>query len=51
MDRGRLREGGRMGSAWWREIVRIKDGVGGLRYGWFGDCVVRKVGDETKTFF
>jgi hypothetical protein len=27
-------EGGRMGSAWWREIARTRDGVGGLRDGW-----------------
>jgi hypothetical protein len=41
-------EGGRMRSAWWREIVRIRDGVGRLRDGWFGECVARKVG---YTFF
>ncbi|GAU41056.1 hypothetical protein TSUD_374110 [Trifolium subterraneum] len=27
--RGRVREGGRSGSSWWREIVRIHDGVDG----------------------
>ena len=51
MEHGRLREGGRMGSAWWREIVRIRDGVGGVRDGWFGEGVARKVGDGTDTFF
>jgi hypothetical protein len=51
LEHGRLREGGRMGSAWWREIVRIRDGVGGVRDGWFGEGVVRKVGDGTDTFF
>jgi hypothetical protein len=44
LERGRLREGGKDGSAWWREIVRIKDGVGGIRDGWFGKSVTRKVG-------
>jgi hypothetical protein len=29
VERGKLREGGRRGSSWWREIVRIWDGVGG----------------------
>jgi hypothetical protein len=29
VERGRLREG-RSGSAWWREIVRICDGIGGM---------------------
>ncbi|KAK2387235.1 hypothetical protein QL285_061035 [Trifolium repens] len=51
VEHGRLREGGRMGSAWWREIVRIRDGVGGVRDRWFGEGVVRKVGDGTNTFF
>jgi hypothetical protein len=51
MERGRLGEGGRTGSAWWREIVRIRDGVGGVRDGWFGEGVARKVGDGTDTLF
>ncbi|KAK2449167.1 hypothetical protein QL285_008386 [Trifolium repens] len=51
VEQGRLREGGRMGSAWWREIVRIRDGAGGIRDGWFGECVTRKVGDGTYTSF
>jgi hypothetical protein len=40
-------EGGRTGSAWWREIVRIRDGVGELGDCWFGESVTRKVGDGT----
>jgi hypothetical protein len=28
--------------------VRIRDGVGGLRAGWFGECVLRKVGDGNR---
>jgi hypothetical protein len=28
-----------------------RDGVGGLRDGWFGESVTRKVGDETYTLF
>jgi hypothetical protein len=50
VERGRLREG-RSGSAWWREIVRICDGIGGMEGRWFGDCVTRKVGDGAETFF
>ncbi|GAU39488.1 hypothetical protein TSUD_279090 [Trifolium subterraneum] len=50
-ERGRLCEGGRRGSSWWREIERIRDGVGGLGGGWFGDCVSKKVGDGLETFF
>jgi hypothetical protein len=40
-----------MGSSWWREIVRIMDGAGGIRGGWFGECVMRTVGDGTYTSF
>jgi hypothetical protein len=31
--------------------VRIRDEVGGLREGWFGEGVTRKVGDGTNTLF
>jgi hypothetical protein len=51
MEHGRLMAGGRLGSAWWREIVRFRDGVGGIRDDWFGECVMRKVGDGTDTLF
>jgi hypothetical protein len=40
-----------MGSAWWREIVRIRDGVGGLRHGWFGESVTMKVEGGLDTLF
>ncbi|MCI27792.1 putative non-LTR retroelement reverse transcriptase related protein, partial [Trifolium medium] len=43
--------GGRSGSSWWREIVRIRDGVDGLGGGWFGESVLKKVGDGSETFF
>ncbi|GAU27943.1 hypothetical protein TSUD_146580 [Trifolium subterraneum] len=43
LEIGRLRAGGRSGSSWWREIVRIRDGAGGIGGGWFGDYVQRKV--------
>ncbi|GAU31515.1 hypothetical protein TSUD_332900 [Trifolium subterraneum] len=51
VERGCVREGGRIGSAWWREIVRIRDGVDGLGGRWFGEGVVRKVGDGTESYF
>ncbi|MCI04539.1 cysteine-rich receptor-like protein kinase, partial [Trifolium medium] len=51
VERGRVREGGRNGSSWWREIARIRDGIGGLGGGWFEECVLRKVGDGLDTFF
>ncbi|GAU10945.1 hypothetical protein TSUD_112390 [Trifolium subterraneum] len=42
---------GRSGSSWWREIVRIRDEVDGLGGEWFGEGVLKKMGDGTKTFF
>ena len=48
---GRLEDGGRSGSCWWREASRIRDrGVGG-ESGWFDDQVVRRVGDGADTLF
>ncbi|GAU13793.1 hypothetical protein TSUD_83020 [Trifolium subterraneum] len=51
MKRGRLREGGRRGSSWWREIVNIREGRGDIGGGWFGERVSKKVGDGSDTFF
>jgi hypothetical protein len=31
--------------------VRIRDGAGGIGGGWFGESVVKKVGDGSETFF
>ncbi|GAU27676.1 hypothetical protein TSUD_126220 [Trifolium subterraneum] len=51
VERGRLCVGGMRGSAWWREIVRIRDGGGEERGGWFREHITKKVGDESDTFF
>ncbi|CAJ2667239.1 unnamed protein product [Trifolium pratense] len=51
VERGRLRDGGRRGSLWWREIVSIRDGVAESGGGWFRENVVRKVGDGSDTLF
>ncbi|GAU49673.1 hypothetical protein TSUD_91110 [Trifolium subterraneum] len=51
MERDRLREGGRRGSLWWREIVNIREGRGDRGGGWFGECVSKKVGDGSGTLF
>ncbi|MCI04340.1 receptor-like kinase, partial [Trifolium medium] len=51
VERGRLREGGPRGSSWWRELIRIQD-VGGVVGGeWFGEHILKKVGDGSNTFF
>ncbi|KAK2403415.1 hypothetical protein QL285_052853 [Trifolium repens] len=51
LEHGRLRAGGSRGSVWWRDVVRVRDGVGGPRDGWFGESVTRKVEDGTNTLF
>ena len=48
---GCLEDGGRSCSSWWREILRIRDGVGGGGEGWFASCVRRRVGDGAETDF
>ncbi|GAU37579.1 hypothetical protein TSUD_213200 [Trifolium subterraneum] len=49
---GRLREGGRTGSAWWREIVRIRDEESDVgERGWFAASIERRVGNGVDTFF
>jgi len=50
-EAGRLEDGGRRGSSWWREIVKIRDGDGGDEGGWFGARVSRVLGDGKNTFF
>ncbi|XP_045789438.1 uncharacterized protein LOC123884396 [Trifolium pratense] len=50
--RGReIRVGGRRGSLWWREIASIREGGGESGGRWFGDHVVRRVGDGSDTLF
>ena len=48
---GRLEVGGRSGSSWWREIAKIRDGLGGVGGGWFQEGVSQLVGDRADTLF
>jgi hypothetical protein len=50
MEGGKVRDGGRGGSSWWKEIVRIREG-GEHRGRWFEEHVMRRVGDGSDTFF
>ena len=50
-EAGRLEVGGRSVSSWWREIAKIRDGVGEADGGWFTDRVSRGVGDGVNIFF
>jgi len=48
---GRLEVGGRSVSNWWREIAKIRKGVGEGGGGWFSDRVFRRVGNGRNTLF
>jgi hypothetical protein len=48
---GRIRDGGRRGSAWWREIVRIQEGIGVEGGSWFEENISKSVGNNLNTFF
>jgi hypothetical protein len=47
----RLEDGGQSCSSWWREIVRIRDGVGVGHDKWFASYVSCRVGDGADTSF
>ncbi|MCI26088.1 receptor-like kinase, partial [Trifolium medium] len=51
VEGGRLRDGGRRGSSWWREIASIMEGGGEPGGRWFGEQVSRRVGDGSDTLF
>jgi len=48
---GRLKEGGRDSSLWWRLITIIRRGVGVSEGSWFEDNLCRVVGGGGNTFF
>ncbi|PNX58434.1 DNA-directed RNA polymerase, partial [Trifolium pratense] len=51
VEGGGLRVGGRSRSVWWREIARIREGDGESGGSWFGEHVLRRVGDGSDTLF
>jgi len=50
-ERGQIREGTRLGSAWWREIVKIRDGIGDEGGSWFAESITKHIGNGFNTFF
>jgi len=50
-QRGRLREGGVTGSTWWREIVKIENGIGVEGGSWFEESISKRLGNGFNTFF
>jgi len=50
-QRGRLREGGVTGSAWWREIVKIQNGIGVEGGRWFEESISKCLGNDFNNFF
>ena len=51
MRRGRLCEGGRQSSMWWKIICKVREGVGEGVGNWFEENIRRVVGDGRDTFF
>jgi len=48
---GQLKEGGRLGSTWWKSMAGIHYRISmGVR-SWFDDNILRNVGDGSSTFF
>jgi len=50
-EAGRLEDGGRSGSWWWKDLVKIRDGLDEVGGGWFAERVSKRVGDGSSTFF
>jgi len=48
---GRIQEGGRDSSMWWRTICHVREGVGSGVGNWFDDNIRRVVGNGRNTFF
>ena len=48
---GGVQVGGRDGSMWWREIVKIRDGVGSAMGTWFSNNLCLKVENGSGTLF
>jgi hypothetical protein len=48
---GRLVEGGRDSSIWWRMLSDIRGGLSVRAEGWFEDDVRRRVGGGSNTYF
>jgi hypothetical protein len=48
---GRVQEGGRHASRWWRIMCLVRDGVGSGVGSWFDDNTRRVVGNGGNTFF
>jgi len=48
---GRIREGGRQSSVWWKTVCHIREGIGVGVGSWFEDNIRRVVGDEWNTLF
>jgi len=49
--RGRLSEGGKDGSTWWKDLVGIRNGLGMEMGSWFDDSLRRSVENGVDTYF
>jgi len=48
---GRIKEGGRYDSRWWRSICKVREGSGMVVGGWFDNNIRRVVGNGRETLF
>jgi hypothetical protein len=48
---GRIKEGGRLSSAWWKMVCQIREGIGVGVGNWFESNVSKVVGDGRNTLF
>lgn len=50
-EKGCLEEGGRYDSPWWKELVRIRNGIGLREKSWFEENLRRVMSDGVDTYF
>jgi len=50
-EEGCLKEGGRDGPVWWKELVRIRNGIELREKSWFEENLRRVMGDGIDTYF
>jgi len=48
---GRVQDGGRHASSWWRMMCRVREGIGSGVGSWFDDNIRKVVGNGRNTFF
>ena len=50
-ESGRIKDGGKARSSWWREIMKVREGIGVEGGNWFEENIQMKIGNGLKTYF